>query len=78
MAEQLKDTINVKNLSCMKHFQNAKLLFLSKEAIEDDNDDDENAGNAREYQKEESIEKQRKKKKVYFLTKLLEGTTHLL
>ena len=61
----------------MKHFQNAKLLFLSKEAIEDDNDDDENAGNAREYQKEESIEKQRKKK-VYFLTKLLEGTTHLL
>ena len=74
----MKDTITVKNLSCMKHFQNAKLLFLSKEAIEDDNDDDENAGNAREYQKEESTEKQRKKKKVYFLTKLLEGTTHLL
>ena len=74
----MKDTITVKNLSCMKHFQNAKLLFLSTEAIEDDNDDDENAGNAREYQKEESIEKQRKKKKVYFLTKLLEGTTHLL
>ena len=48
LAEPSKNTISVNNLSCMKHFQNATLMVLTKEAFKDEDDDNENADNGRD------------------------------